>query len=104
MLSITNNKVQLIDLIVADMKANPVKEHNRLIVTTSGPTPFECLEVYNRPDVLNTQEEADTILVCQLNSQQNDKTAVVVADDTDVFCILLHCVHVKRIMCKVIFY
>lgn len=106
MLSVTANKVQLINLIVHDLKKYPLDMENKLVVTGPDPTPFECIgpiggEVIEQPDLYNTQEEADTILVCQVNSQQNGQKAVVVADDTDVFLLLVHFVHSRSINCKV---
>ena len=46
----------------------------------------------NRYDMKTTQEEADTILVQQIASVQPE-SALVVADDTDVFILLLHFCH-----------
>ncbi len=103
MLTNTANKVQLIRLLLHDLVTNPIVSQNKMLETGLEPTPFEYTEgqIIQRPDLYNTQEEADTILVCQVNSEQNGKTAVVVADDTDVFLLLVHFVHAKSISCKV---
>ena len=103
MLSCTANKVQLINILINDLKQNPVNMEHKLIVTGPDPTPFECVggEIIHRPDLHNTQEEADTIMVCQVNSQQDRGKAVVVADDTDVFLLLVHFVHSSSFQCKV---
>ncbi len=103
MLSVTANKIQLINLLVHDLKLKATGLDNKLVVTAPDPTPFECSDglTVERPDIFNTQEEADTIIVCQVNSQQNGQTVVVVADDTDMFLLLVHFVHAKSINCKV---
>ena len=104
MLSVTANKVQLINLLISDLKENPIEMENTLVVTGPDPIPFQCTAgtLSDRPDMLNTQEEADTIVVCQVHSEQDGRTAVVVADDTDVFLLLVHFVHARSINCKVI--
>ena len=92
-LKVTESKVQLIQLIVQDLVRNPETFHSKhkLIVTEQDPVP---LEIYNsyvspRPDLRSTQEEADTILVHQV-SLLGPVKAIVIADDTDVFVLLLH--------------
>ena len=47
-----------------------------------------------------TQEEADTIIIQQL-SHLPEGTVVVVADDTDIFLLLLHFSYTEDITCKV---
>ena len=103
MLNVTTNKAQLISLIVADLRENPLVSSHRLVVTGPDPEPFECIngDIHQRSDMVNTQEEADTILVCQVHSEQDARTFVVVADDTDIFLLLLHFVYSRDITCKV---
>ena len=48
-----------------------------------------------------TQEEADTIIIRQV-SFLTDGTAIVVADDTDIFLLLLHFCNLKNIACRVL--
>ena len=63
---------------------------HKLIVTGQGPVPLEIYNGYvsSRPDLKSTQEEADTILVHQV-SLLGPAKAIVIADDTDVFVLLL---------------
>ena len=104
MLSVTSNKIQLFNMIVDDFKQKPFSaDQNKIVITGPDPVPFECNgESIARPDMPNLEEEADTIIVCQVNSQQDDMPAAVVGDDTDIFLQLLHFVHTGSITCKVI--
>ena len=96
-LSNTKNKVQLISLIcdyIKDESYLLTKYQNRLIVTGPDPTPFEICKglVIQRGDLQNTHEEADVILVNQaVHAAKNEVSGVkVIADDTDIFVLLLH--------------
>ena len=96
-LSNTKNKVQLISLIcdyIKDESYLLTKYQNRLIVTGPDPTPFEICKglVIQRGDLQNTHEEADVILVNQaVHAAKNKVSGVkVIADDTDIFVLLLH--------------
>ena len=48
-----------------------------------------------------TQEEGDTLIVQQV-SHVEDGTVLVVADDTDIFVLLLYFCHQGSISCKVL--
>ena len=86
-LTVTENKVQLINLIVENIRKNPdvFNTAHKIVVTGPDPIPFEIgnSTVLLRPDLKTNQEEADTILVHQVYRMGNGE-AVVVADDADV--------------------
>ena len=92
MLTVTRNKVQLIDLICEDMAFH--KEYfsqHKLVLTGSDPVPVEINSgvIIKRQDMKTTQEEADTMIVQQV-AEVKAKIVPVVADDTDIFVLLLH--------------
>ena len=88
---------------IAFLKTLIGSSKNKLVVTESDPIPFEVDSgtVALRPDLRTTQEEADTILIHQVSLMGPGK-AVVVADDTDVFVLLLHFVFTGDIKAAVI--
>ena len=94
-LNVTANKAQLIDLICDDIiehKDSLSSEvHHKLVVTGKDTVPVEINKglAIKRQDMSTWQEEADTLLVQQVASVGAD-TSLVVADDTDVFILLLH--------------
>ena len=93
LLTVTENKVQLINIIIESILETPdsfYTEH-KLVITGPDPIPFEIMRgiVSSRPDLETNQEEADTILIHQVYLA-NRKNSVVVADDADVFALLLH--------------
>ena len=64
-------------------------------MTGSDPVPVEISSgvVIHRHDMRTAQEEADTIIVQQVAGVKSH-TVLVVADDTDIFVLLLHfCYH-----------
>lgn len=90
-LAVAKNKAQLIDLIVDDLKLHADEfQSKRLVITGKDAVPVELNhgQLSQRPDMLTTHEEADTIIIQQV-SQIRDGTVLVVADDTDVFLLLL---------------
>ena len=92
MLTCTENKTQLIDLICEDIKAHSdLVTQKTLVVTGSDHVPFEISQgvTIQRHDMENMQEEADTIIVQQV-ADVRPKKASVIADDTDIFVLLLH--------------
>lgn len=95
-LTVTTNKAQLIDLICEDVVSHKNDfMPNKLVVTGRDPLPVEINHgvVIRRQDMRITHEEADTLIVQQVASVQSQK-ALVVADDTDIFVLLLHfCYH-----------
>ena len=54
-----------------------------------------------RQDMAITQEEGDTLILQQV-SRVEDGTVLVVADDTDIFVLLLYFWHQGSISCKVL--
>ena len=90
-LTVSKNKAQLIDIIVDDLKLHADEfQSKRLVVTGKDAVPIELNhgQLIQRPDMLTTHEEADTIIIRQV-SQVREGTVLVVADDTDVFLLLL---------------
>ena len=92
MLTVTRNKVQLIDLICEDMAFH--KEYfsqHKLVLTGSDPVPVEINSgvIVKRQNMKTTQEEADAMIVQQV-AEVKAKKVLVVADDTDIFVLRLH--------------
>ena len=91
-LTVTRNKVQLIDLICEDMAfhKDDFSQH-KLVLTGCAPVPVEINRgvIIKRQDMTTTQEEADTMIVQQV-AEVKAKKVLVVADDTDIFVLLLH--------------
>ena len=101
-LAVSENKKQLIQLIIDDLMTNPrFQSENKLIVTGMNPgePPFQIYQnnVTTLDDLQNFHEEADVIMIHQLlyASEQSDEPITVVCDDTDVFLLLLHFYKVK---------
>ena len=102
-LTVSSNKAQLIDLIVTDIVSHKTEfQAHILVVTGSSPVPLEVKrgQLNQRTDLRTTQEEADTMIVQQVSRVQTGKV-LVVADDTDVFVLLLHFCHLGNIKCHV---
>ena len=104
LLNVTENKRQLIDIICQYCLDNPIRSDNSLVVT--GPdTPIEYnhgLVIY-REDMKTSHEEADVIIPNQVSmlAEIGLSSIRVVADDTDVFVLLLHAVHTENIKCDI---
>ena len=97
-ITVSKNKAQLIDLICEDL-ANHSQEfqHHKLVITGSLPTPIELHKGISivHHDMKTTHEDADTILVQQVAFVQ-PPCAMLIADDTDIFVMLMHfCFHKK---------
>ena len=90
-LTVTDNKKQLITSIVNDLIAHKDEFNGRLVVTGPESAPIELNSnvVIRRHDMATTHEEADTILIHHINAV-NASEVIVVADDTDVFVLLCH--------------
>ena len=97
-LSVTNNKKQLIQLIVLDLMSNKEMLNGKLVVTGASPIPVEITSsnMVQRVDLRNTHEEADTIIIHQI-IKADENNVLIVADDTDIFVLLCHFVHNKAI-------
>ena len=97
LLTVTQNKIQLIDLIVAALQKE--KDHfklciHKLVVTGREPVTVEINKglVIRRCDLKTVQEEADIIMIQQMIaiSEELDGAGIrVMCDDTDVFVLLL---------------
>ena len=102
-LTVVTNKAQLIRLIFQDLvdHHDKVQKHT-LYITGLDPVPIQIKHGHltHRNDMATTQEEADTIIIQQL-SHVTGGTAVVMADDTDIFLLLLHFCYSKDIVCRV---
>ena len=57
--------------------------------------------VIRREDMSSTHEEADTLIIFQV-AYVGANTSVIIADDTDVFVLLLHFQHFNNIRGKII--
>ena len=95
-LTVTHNKVQLISLICSYLTKHPeiTPEGRTLLVTGAEPTPLEISGggVMERTDLRTTHEEADVIIVLQaIHLACLGKQSIhIVADDTEIFTLLLH--------------
>ena len=91
-LTVSENKAKLIRLIIEDLilHKDEIRDH-KLIVTGENTHPIELFHGQKilRNDLETTQEEADTIIVHQVSKVQTG-TSLIIADDTDVFLLLLH--------------
>ena len=74
-------------------------------MTGKDPTPVEINVntglVIRREDMSSTHEEADTLIIFQV-AYVGANTSVIIADDTDVFVLLLHFQHFNYIRGKII--
>ena len=80
-------------------------QHRGVLVITGPepiPTEIQSGHVKERPDLRTTHEQADVITVQQVVHLANYKkiNICVIADDTDVFVLLLHYYKVKQLTCK----
>ena len=94
------NKKQLIELIYENLEehAKDFATMHRLVITGIDPTPCEVRngETVPRCDMTNFHEEADVILIDQ-EAKLSNQVVFVLADDTDIFVLLLHFVFNKNI-------
>jgi len=102
-LTIADNKVQLIKLICTELLNRGEKMKNKLVLTGQDPVPIEvsCDVLRQREDLENFHEEADVIMVHQMSKlAEEGATAInVLCDDTDVFVLLLHFYHKLDLTC-----
>ena len=75
-LTVSSNKAQLIDLILADLEAHKDVLNGKLVVTGNDPVP---IQIY----------QADTMIIQQV-AYVGATNVLVVADDTDIFVLLCH--------------
>ena len=93
----STNKKQLIDIICSDLCENKIFHHgytqnNKLVVTGSNNTPVQISHgvVIYREDISTSHEKADCIIVQQAMVSEYQQGVSVIADDTDVFILLIH--------------
>ena len=89
------NKMQFIEVICKDIMTHShllIFMTKKLIITGADPMPVEINPgsiIIHRQDMKTMQEEADTMIVQQVADVKPTK-ALVVADDTHIFVLLLH--------------
>ena len=94
-LTVTQNKMQLTELICKDIMTHShllIFTTKKLIITGADPVPVDINPgsiIIHRQDMKTMREEVDTMIVQQV-ADVKPKKALVVADDTDVFELLLH--------------
>jgi len=108
-LTVTQNKLQLIKLICAFLRGqrNLLPHNGRLLVVTGPePTPKEICDgdMREQSDLRTTHEEAYMIIIQQvLHLANSGKLSIcVVADDTDVFVMLLYYYKVRQVTCNLV--
>ena len=108
-LTVTENKVQLIHIICSYIKDHPdtlSTNTTKLILTGPDPTPLEISEdqISERLDLRTTHEEADVIMVQQmfLLASAGVSSIRIISDDTDVFVLLLHFYQLKELTCNLV--
>ena len=94
-LSVTKNKLQLIELICEELQQLDDVPHNTsLVITWISPVPMEviCDALVQRFDLKTTHEEADVIIPQKVVAlaDMGCKTINIICDDTDVFVLLAH--------------
>lgn len=97
-LTVTRNKKQLIKLICKDLQSdedfvqNHTQEHTLLITGQEDIIEIYKGNVIQRRDLYTSHEEADNIIVQQafMAASEGASGVAVVADDTDVWALLLH--------------
>ena len=95
-LAVAENKVQLINLICAELVNKGLSRalKHKLVITGKDPKPTEVAndKLTERSDLETFHEEADVIMVQQMAqiSQSGAKGISVISDDTDVFVLLIH--------------
>ena len=108
LLTVTQNKIQLIDLNVAALQKEKYQFKlcgQKLVVTGRDPIPVEINKgvVIRRCDLKTMQEEADVIMIQHMIaiSEELDGAGIrVMCDDTDVFVLLLHFYRLREMSCS----
>lgn len=98
-LTVSKNKKQIMELIcdelVSDKEFHKHTSNHKLVITGNNDIPIEISNggvLINRRDLTCSHEEADCIIVQQVITTAKDLNVgvSVIADDTDVFVLLLH--------------
>ena len=106
-MTITENKVQLINLIFKELP-QPFKKlqyKHKLLITGKEPAPVEInlgVQIV-RHDLSITHEEADVIMTNQAMTAalEGYQSIHVICDDTDVFILLTHFYHALGVKCDI---
>ena len=108
-LTVSSNKVQLIKLICIYLRdhADMLPQNgNSLVITGPDPTPVQICDeqVIQRIDLRTTHEEADVVIIQQVLylASIGIKNIRVVADDTDIFVLLLFYYATRQLTCNVV--
>jgi len=105
-LTVTENKVQVIDLICQDLiqKAQDEPNEHSLVITftESVPVVIQGGIVFRRQDLMTCHEEADVIIIQQMvkAAESGVKRINIVCADTDVFVLLLHFYAKLNLTCR----
>ena len=99
-LRVTKTKVQLTEMVKADLMENLPVFANKFIITSKEDIPEQLHfgKRSERRDLLTTQEEADVIIPHQvMTAIADDKTSIkVLCEDTDVMVLLCHSYYTKQ--------
>ena len=103
-LTVTENKKQLINICEElqtdkDFIDSFSHEHTLLITGEGDPVEITRGRVIPRPDISTSHEEADNIIIQQtfMAVEQGAECLSVMADDTDVYILLLHYYNQKEL-------
>ena len=108
-LTVTANKVQLIKLIRAYLRDHAdmfPQNGNTLVITGPDPTPVQICDgqLADRHDLHTTHEEADVVVIQQAVhlAPTGINSIRMVADDTDVFVLLLYYYTTQQLICNLV--
>ena len=106
-LTVTANKVQVINIIYNYIKENAAllpRNASRCVVTGPDPTPIEIYtgRVTPRDDIRTKHEEADVIIVQQMVQLASIAVQNIICGDTDVFVLLLHFFVLEKLTCSLV--
>lgn len=107
-LSVTGNKSQLIDLFCQYLieHKGELENYHKLVITGPDPVPQQIWngQVQTRADLQTTHEEADVIVTQQVSylARSGKTNITVIADDTDIFVLLLHAYNEEKLNCGLV--
>ena len=110
-LTVTSNKQQLTKIICNNIvnDGSFIARHtsnHKLVITGHNDAPTEIFKgvIIERHDISTTHEEADNIIVQQaiMCAKETSDTIMVIADDTDVFILLLYHYQLAKLKCKML--
>ena len=104
-LTVTGNKKQLINIICEELQNDKdfidsfSHEHTLLITGEGDPVEITRGQVIPRPNIFTSHEETDNIIIQQtfMAVEQGAECLSVMADDTDVYILLLHYYNQKEL-------